>query len=398
MNIQLKDVDNVVFNGIDVSAVKFNDVLVWRKWETVEYTGAVPVEILANGDPLIDYLISGNMQQTGTPSPQSIIMPQETGERTGNLYNNANAVYGIRDNRDSVIKTNTGIIIDIRVSTIQERPYTYIIAPESGYYTLSCVVDESTPLYAYGLTVLSEPPTSAPLSTNNKTVYANSGECICIIFTTVTSDATTYTISNIMLNSGSSALPYEPYGYKIPISSAGQTTPIYLGEVETERKVKKLVLTGEESVGYYNGMGYVRLPDDALMVSIAPFCTHYIGSTLPIDERPNYSIRQMMTGYWGGEVPALQIKDSSLTSVGLLQNFLQQQYAAGTPVTIWYVIAESTTGIVNEPIRKIGDYADTISAAQAGVSIPTVEGTNIIDIDTTLKPSEIYIKYKGKTT
>ena len=81
MNIQLKDVDNVVFNGIDVSAVKFNDVLVWRKWEVLEYTGAVPVEITANGEPLIDMIISGNMNQSGTPSPTTQIQPQETGIR-----------------------------------------------------------------------------------------------------------------------------------------------------------------------------------------------------------------------------------------------------------------------------------------------------------------------------
>ena len=36
--------------------------------------------------------------------------------------------------------------------------------------------------------------------------------------------------------------------YKIPISSASTTTPVYLGEVESTRKIKKLVLTGEETV------------------------------------------------------------------------------------------------------------------------------------------------------
>ena len=35
--------------------------------------------------------------------------------------------------------------------------------------------------------------------------------------------------------------------YKIPISSANTTTPVYLGEVETTRKIKKLVLTGDET-------------------------------------------------------------------------------------------------------------------------------------------------------
>ena len=74
--------------------------------------------------------------------------------------------------------------------------------------------------------------------------------------------------------------------------------------------------------------------------------------------------------------------------------FLAAQYAAGTPVTIWYILATPETGIVNEPIRKIGDYADTLSMEQAGVQIPTNRGNTVIDVETTLKPSEMYIKYQ----
>lgn len=67
----------------------------------------------------------------------------------------------------------------------------------------------------------------------------------------------------------------------------------------------------------------------------------------------------------------------------------------GTPVTVWYVLAEPETGIVNEPLMKIGDYADTVSFAQAGVTIPTVNGANVLDITSPVKPSEMYIKGKG---
>ena len=67
-------------------------------WETIEYTGAVPVEILAAGEPLIDYLISGNMSQTGTPTPTTPIQPQECGERTGNLFDVATVEKGRIDN------------------------------------------------------------------------------------------------------------------------------------------------------------------------------------------------------------------------------------------------------------------------------------------------------------
>ena len=47
---------------------------------------------------------------------------------------------------------------------------------------------------------------------------------------------------------------------------------------------------------------------------------------------------------------------------------------------------------------KIGDYADTLSMEQAGVSIPTLNKPNntVIDVETTLKPSEMYVKYNGE--
>lgn len=48
------------------------------------------------------------------------------------------------------------------------------------------------------------------------------------------SHASTGMISNIMLNEGSTAIPYEPYGYKVPVTVSNgtdaQTIPIYLSE------------------------------------------------------------------------------------------------------------------------------------------------------------------------
>ena len=41
---------------------------------------------------------------------------------------------------------------------------------------------------------------------------------------------------------------------------------------------------------------------------------------------------------------------------------------------------------------KIGNYADEVSNV---ATIPTNNGSTTIDVDTTVKPSEVYIKYKG---
>jgi hypothetical protein len=82
----------------------------------------------------------------------------------------------------------------------------------------------------------------------------------------------------------------------------------------------------------------------------------------------------------------------STTSLNDFKTYLQQQYTAGTPVTIWYVLAEPETAVVNEPLHKISTYADTISMAQAGVEISTTKGFNTITTGTTVLPSNIEVK------
>jgi hypothetical protein len=71
--------------------------------------------------------------------------------------------------------------------------------------------------------------------------------------------------------------------------------------------------------------------------------------------------------------------------------YCAQQYANGTPVTVLYVLTTPETGIVNEPLMKIGDYADTVSS----ITVPMITGRDTFDVDTTLKPSEASLNYTG---
>ena len=116
-------------------------------------------------------------------------------------------------------------------------------------------------------------------------------------------------------------------------------------------------------------------------------CSHYRPVFRAID-RVNGTIS-------GGDAASVQgvvdIVDNYAT-VEDFKSYLQQQYAAGTPVTVWYVLTTEETGIVNEPLMRIGDYADEVSNA---ATIPTNNGSNTFDVETTVKPSEVYIKYKG---
>lgn len=169
--------------------------------------------------------------------------------------------------------------------------------------------------------------------------------------------------------------------YKIPISSAGQTTTVYLGEVETTRKIKKLVLTGEENWTIWNENYFSSVIDKKGAINTI-VCSHFINS-------PTGGISYSKSSISGLKIAAAAVP--FITSVSELKTWLANQYAAETPITVWYVLATPETGIVNEPLRKIGDYADTVS----GITIPTIAGANAIDVETTLKPSEVSVNYKG---
>lgn len=198
-------------------------------------------------------------------------------------------------------------------------------------------------------------------------------------------------VSKIMLTEGSAApTSYIPY-YR-------EETPIYLGESQTTRRVKKLVLTGEESWSTYLTSYYITVNDYYRMYDVGSHlsvCSHYpIMQTITLPEM-HYCLGGLVDGQtytrWNGNI--VFNPSPTISSRTDWQSYLAQQYAAGTPVTVWYVLKEPETGIVNEPLMKIGDYTETISMEQAGVSIPTIKGTTVIDYDGTPKPSQMYVKY-----
>jgi len=398
--------------------------------ETKEITGIPPLSIRSNGTMLLDYLISGNMTQTGTPTPTTPIQPSECGERTGNLWNeegfSARGITSTHEHTDTnAYGTTLSTTIGKEVIITQSEYPTGTVGYRNGFFCFDVdfskyeIGDIVTLSFDYICnevhSIESQILTTLYAGKGNNTVpivlssgrWSVSGRLTAVI--TVIADMNPYvevrlcgnsiTVKNIMLNSGSTPLPYEPWGIKIPISSANTTTPVYLGEVETTRKIKKLVLTGQENWqrttngAYYIGTDvcpndYLKTLDKTIVV-----CTHYVAQKSVTDSS---NVNDNCISFFGGSGSTceLYIAARDVVDVETFKSYLQQQYAAGTPVTVWYVLSEPTTGIANEPLRKIGDHADTISYEQAGVQIPTNRGNTVIDVETTLKPSEMYIKYQ----
>lgn len=180
--------------------------------------------------------------------------------------------------------------------------------------------------------------------------------------------------------------------YKIPISSGSTTTPVYLGEVQSTRRIKKYEFTGNEtfsvsSTGGKTRIGYAGFVNKITAASESTLCSHYkykyASNIFPDVDCFMFSSDKYM---WIGVVYGTTVSD--------FKSYLAAQYAAGTPVAVWYILATPTTGIVNEPLMKIGSYADSISMEQTGIEIPTINGSNTFDVDTTVKPSNVYIEYK----
>lgn len=370
-----------------------------------EITGALPLYFYSRGKPLTDYLISGNTVQDGTPSPDMPVDVVGCGVRTKNLLDNQmSAEVNYRG-----VKYTKNADGSVKMFGTASPSVSYCILMGDGAATNN-IGSFNTPILKAGEQIIFSTGTTECLrirftdGTYGAERYTTPGVPITVpkdiglVYVQVNNQATVdKTIYPMIRHADISDSTYQPYGYKLPLTVNSTEYPIYLGEVPTTRRIKKLVLTGEEDWGYSatGTRNYISI-DDAYARGnrlTQCYCSHYacLYNGEPIDAVPNNSIYINLFN----NRARFFIKTEEYQSADSFKSYLAAQYAAGTPVTIWYILAEPETGIVNEPLHKIGDYADTISFAQAGVTIPTVSGVNVLDTTLTVKPSEVYIKGRG---
>lgn len=356
-------------------------------WETVRHKiygsgtdsmTAFPAKIQAAGEPLTNYTIYGNTVQDGTPLPEAPVDVVGCGVRTGNLFDKNAAVYGEYLNEDGTVYTEV----------IQKTAWLsdYIPVTAGLTYTLNLTGSRRGKFFKADKTPY-QTATMDFSGLGNANTFTIPETVAYIRFTIYKGVATP---GAVMLNLGSAALPYEPYGYKLPITVNGTEHPIYLGQVPTTRQIKKFVLTGEETVTQSVVTNCVQIdaPDSVKIPTV--YSSHFQS----VDIVPAETMRNGKVFHAGGagmRSVCFGTNSNPLT----FKQWLSDQYAAGTPVTVWYVLAEPETGIVNEPLHKIGDYADTISFTQAGVAIPTSDGDNTISFGTSVQPSAMSATFKG---
>jgi hypothetical protein len=161
----------------------------------------LPVDVYADGNNAT-VGISGNTVQNGTPTPDNPIMPQGCGERTGNLWYKGDVVVNVGD----VYKA-----IPISLSVGE---YTFSFDYESKNTNLVTII------FYNGSTTVQY--STVTINDRKGTVIINAKQPITTIRLYsangyAPSQSYSAKFTEIMLNLGSEALPYEPYGYFIEI-------------------------------------------------------------------------------------------------------------------------------------------------------------------------------------
>lgn len=346
-------------------------------------TEAVENPLYSDGTAITAYTLKGSEEHTGTPTPSNPVEVNGVGERTENLLPN--------------VYENHGFIWDTGEIMAADDPTRLATMDYSNIFSgnVTCSV-ESTESATYNVCLFKYDKNKNYLSNTGwqsvpYTYDVGTERCVRILVRKSDNSNIDVSTVGIMLNTGSTDKPYEPYGYKIPISTLQGSAVNYLGSVQSYREIAKYIFDGTDNLtwiksGTRNFSWFFNpafLPDRGK--ESTPFlCSH--GATVT-------TLSEFVYGtVYADNTYNLGIFPSELSTVTELRQWLATQYANGTPVTIWYSLYTPTTATVNEPLMKIGTYADSISNA---VSIPTTDGANSITVDTTVQPSEFSATWSG---
>ena len=226
-------------------------------------------------------------------------------------------------------------------------------------------------------------------------------------------------ISNMMLNSGSTALPFEPYGYKVPVTVSNgtdtQAIPIYLPEQirkvgdEAEyidygeqklHRVRKNLWSGIVEQGsvstlgdYANDSSRIRSKNISLSpgtytisCNLGIRCIYAYNNSekvsLVVDNGGRAAYRNTFTIPSGANNVSISLRafNASGTEINNItpSDFIWGQIEKGSEVTTYEPFIENTEVDVTLP------------------ALPTLTGTNVLSVGTAVQPSRVEVKGRIK--
>jgi len=179
----------------------------------------------------LNYKIYGNSVQNGTPTPENPVEIQSVGDKgknladQGNVIATSNVAYKGRTSEEFTLDNSYDRIAMVPCELEQGVTYIATLNQEriEGTQRLQIYFKDDAGNYRY------------PGIGNSFTLTFNATYMGIYVQKSTTDDPTLIDkikVSNVMVNEGSTALPYEPYyeGYKIPVKINDTETNIYLDE------------------------------------------------------------------------------------------------------------------------------------------------------------------------
>lgn len=191
-----------------------------------------------------------------------------------------------------------------------------------------------------------------------------------------------------MLNAGSTALPYEPYGYKVPVVVNGKNlfnkndviegslnpydgkTIIYNNQLHT----KNYIPVTANDVYIISGLDYgIRVHE---YNSNHNFIKSYV-----VNNNNSFTVSNNCA-YIRVAGSINQFLDTGMINLG------------STSLPYEPYIEPTTTNIyIDEPIKE----NESITLSDTNTNIPTIRGTNVLTVDTTVQPSNVYVKARKES-
>ena len=253
-----------------------NEEIFWANYAQIvekELSGIPPLTFNAVRGALGNYRIYGN-----TVNGESV------GNKTRNLFD----VYSPLNYNTSISKSGPNTPLAFPFTTGGNRHSIFIPVNPNTTYTWSCkTAGDRLVIAAYN-----QRYTKAQLDSYTTDRQLNADDEIIIDVTkgftlyTFTTSATTNMIgiyyqfnispTDTMLNEGSTALSYEPYGYCIPITNNGETTSIYLDE-------PLRMIENEADYISYTDQKLYRVDTEAVDITLPALPTFAGTNTLSVD-------------------------------------------------------------------------------------------------------------------
>lgn len=376
-------------------------------YEIIEYTGTLPITINANGDALLDYRIYGADGGLGEPT-ENLFDIRKVSNPPRCVY--SGSTFTLKDqglNYDIMCKTNgaNAPLLPEKMIAVSPGAYTLTFGngttgPDNARITVRFFDGETRAVLVNQARFL--PPISFTFVVENNgylSFLLNGGDI---------------TISDFMLVKRSTApTSYIPYGYKLPMVTRSEN--LY------NKNDPDIVYSA-----YMNYAGTIIQGSYGDAVKVSGYIPinggqTYTGTNLRNSGAGNYyayydTNKQLL----GTGLAANNMVFNSPTNAAYIRTTLVHRLSEdiamlteGSAAPSSYIpYAKTTTPVYigenkleeNEYVsygeQKIyRDVSGTLTPTDPPVplpEIPTIDGTTIIDYDGTPKPSQMYIKYKGK--